>query len=181
MITRLRWPALAVAVVVALAVAGSVGRGPPGHARPAAASGRSSLPVTDATTVCPDVTGSANAPTTMSVATATAALPGLHGKHVTITSMPLGNPHPGPKPVPVHPVTRIPAAAPGRPVVIHATGGAAAAVAASQTRLIPHGRFRGLLSAPCVAAGTDVWIAGADGRVGYADMLVLANPGTTVA
>src|SRR3954447_7115129 len=159
MIARLRWPALAVAVLVAVGVAGSLSRAPAGHAGPRAAAARSTLPVTDATTVCPDVTGSANAPTTMSVATATAALPGLHGKHVTITSMPLGNPHPGPKPVPVHPVTRIPAAAPGPapwhrapgtrgpppgpPVVIHATGGAAAAVAASQTRLIPHGRFRG--------------------------------------
>src|SRR3954447_20502156 len=169
MIARLRWPALAVAVLVAVGVAGSLSRAPAGHAGPTAAAARSTLPVTDAATVCPDVTGSANAPTTMSVATATSALPALHGKHVTITSMPLGNPHTSPKPVFVHPVTRISAAAPGRPVVIHAAGAGAAAVAASQTRLIPHGRFRGLLSAPCVAAGTDVWIARGDGRAGGAD------------
>lgn len=43
------------------------------------------------------------------------------------------------------------------------------------------GRFRGLLGASCLAPATNWWFAGADGRVGYTDSLILANPAPTPA
>ncbi len=78
-------------------------------------------------------------------------------------------------------VVRVGSVKPGHAVLVTAEGSGAAAVAADQQRLIPHGSNRGLFSTACLEPATDWWITGADGRIGYIDTLVLANPGTTAA
>jgi hypothetical protein len=70
---------------------------------------------------------------------------------------------------------------PDHAVLVTATGPGAAGVVADQRRLIPDGRRRSLFSSPCLAPQVDVWLAGANGRIGFHDDLVIANPGTTMA
>lgn len=172
------WPAAAVAAVAAIAVVGTTQQSPATSARQPRAG---SLPVLKTTLVCPNVTGSSTAPTVMSIANASAAVSALKGGGVTVTTRRLGAPASKPTVVNVRGVTRSRVTVAGKPVVIEANGEAAAAIVADQSRLIPRGPGRGLFSAPCLAPDTDFWLTGPDGRVGYTDLLVLANPGSVVA
>jgi hypothetical protein len=67
------------------------------------------------------------------------------------------------------------------PLAVRATGSVAATVVADQVTLTTAGRFRALGSARCASPSADWWFAGADGRVGYSDELLLANPSDTGA
>ena len=63
------------------------------------------------------------------------------------------------------------------PVAFTATGALAPAVAATQEWLLDEDDARGLATAPCLAAGSDLWLlAGGDGP-GRLERLVLLNPG----
>jgi len=79
------------------------------------------------------------------------------------------------------PAATVRSTTPAASVAVRATGSAADAVAASQERLIATGAHRSLMSAACIAASTDLWVTGADGRIGHTDFLAIANPGTTEA
>lgn len=59
---------------------------------------------------------------------------------------------------------------------IAATGSVAATLAADTVTETTSGRYRGLLGVRCQAPATDWWFAGADGRIGFTDMLLIANP-----
>jgi hypothetical protein len=66
-------------------------------------------------------------------------------------------------------------------IAVKATGPIAASVVADQSALTSSGRYRALVGSQCVAPATDWWFAGGDGRVGYTDILQLANPAPTAA
>ncbi|HWB67578.1 MAG TPA: DUF5719 family protein, partial [Mycobacteriales bacterium] len=139
--------------------------------------------VTDVTTVCPLVTGlPAHTATTATVANLAGAisppthptgrvvatqLAGAHSRSTTLRVAPLATVH-----------SRSGAL---QSVAFHATGALAATVSADQVGLTDRGRHRGLFSGGCAAPATDWWFAGADGRVGYRDRLVLANPAPVAA
>ena len=172
-----RWPAAGVVLLAGVVAAGTVGRPEAVTARSARAA---SLPVTETGVVCPNITGSGTAPTVMTIASVSALLPGGTSRRATIRTTPLAGDKARATSLASRPIIRVRATKPGYPVFVEATGRGAGAVVASQQRLIPHGTGRGLFSAPCLEPATDWWLTGADGRVGYADTLVLANPGTTI-
>lgn len=63
-----------------------------------------------------------------------------------------------------------------------ASGPIAATIAGDQlTETATAGRYRALMGTACQSPATNWWFAGADGRVGYTDSLVLANPAPTTA
>lgn len=173
----LRWPALAVLVLGGLVAVAVVDRP---HASRAQALRSSSLPVTSTSLVCPNVSGSDRAPTTMTVANVSAAIPGGAHHSETVHSSPLTGSQAKVTTLPSRPVNRLHLTTPGGPTLLDASGQGSGAVVADQSRLIPHGVLRGLFSSPCLQPVTDSWITGADGRVGFTDTLVLANPGSTI-
>jgi hypothetical protein len=59
---------------------------------------------------------------------------------------------------------------------ISASGSVAATLAADTVTETTSGRYRGLLGMRCQAPATDWWFSGADGRIGFTDMLLIANP-----
>lgn len=164
-------------VVAALAAAAGV-------ARPTAAPGRPPQPgrqlVTSSSYVCPSSYGSPTGPAVVTVA-ALGRLLGDGPAPVTLTTAPLTGAGARTTSLPSHSLVRVRSTRAGGPVVVTAHGRGAGAVAVDQRRLIPGGRSRGLLATACLRPGTDWWITGADGRVGFTDDLVLANPGTTTA
>ena len=174
----LRWPALAVVLLAALIVGATL-------TRPGAATSRapqsSSQPVTTTDLVCPNVSGTDGAPSTYTVANVSSALPG--GKHLgaRVRTTPLSGAKAKTTTLSSRAVNRVNVTSTVAPTLIEADGAGAGAVVADQSRLISAGVLRSLFSAPCLQPGTDWWITGADGRVGYTDTLVLANPGNTVA
>ena len=172
-----RWPAAGLVLLAGVVAAGTVERP---DAVTAHAARAASLPVTDTAVVCPNVTGSTTAPTAMTIANVSALLPGGTSRRATIRTTPLSGVNARSTSLPSRALTRVNTTKPGYPLFVEATGPGAGAVVASQQRLIPRGTGRGLFSAPCLEPATDWWLTGADGRVGYADTLVLANPGSTV-
>jgi hypothetical protein len=170
-----RWgPVLGIVVLAALAVAGSSGRSTAG---PRSIPGGVALPVDSAAYVCPDVTGATASPAVLSVA----GVRHLAASSLAVTSTPLTGSRAKPAALALRPVARVQSTAASSGVVIAANGPGAGDVVADVRRLIPRGRNRGLFSTPCLAPGTDVWITGADGRVGFTDTLAVSNPGSTVA
>lgn len=174
----LRWPAAAVVLLAGLVVAAAVGR-------PAASSTRSlhgsSLPVTSTTLVCPNTSGTDTSPTYMTVANVSGALAGGQIRRARVRTTPLSGSKAKTTSLSSRATNRMKVTTTVAPTLIQADGTGAAAVVADQSRLISGGVLRSLFTAPCLAPQTDTWITGADGRVGYTDTLVLANPGTTVA
>lgn len=177
MMRNLRWPALAIVLVAALVAAAVVDRPRASRERALRAS---SLPVTSTSLVCPNISGSDRAPSTMTVANVSAAIPHSVHRSASVRTLPLTGAHAKASTLPLHAVNRIRVTSASGPTVVDATGQGAGAVVADQTRLIPHGVLRGLFSSPCLQPATDWWITGADGRVGFTDTLVLANPGSTI-
>jgi len=173
-----RWFLAAVLVVAALAGLGTLGRSEAGRAvRPAGAS----LPVTATDLVCPMANGTPGAPLALTVATVAGALPHRSDHRVTTTTTPLTGPKAAARPLPRTAVARTQTTTSAAPLLVAASGPAADTVAADQRRLVPAGRWRGLVSTRCLPGGIDTWLTGADGRIGYTDLLLLANPGTTAA
>jgi len=70
---------------------------------------------------------------------------------------------------------------PYAPVVVNATGDGAGQMAVSQLGMTPVGQRRALTDLACYPPATDTWFAGADGRIGVKDILLLANPSDTAA
>ncbi|HEU5033974.1 MAG TPA: DUF5719 family protein [Mycobacteriales bacterium] len=130
--------------------------------------------------VCPSTYGSAGAPATVNVASV-ASLLHHPAPPVRITTMQLTGRPSKPTVLPNHVLTRLHYFRAGHALLVSASGAGAGAVAVDQRRLIPRGGGRGLYSTPCLRPGTDFWITGADGRVGFSDSLVLANAGSTTA
>ena len=174
----LRGPAVFVIALIALGVvAGTVHPASRLKPRPTA----EALPVSDSQLVCPDTTGESDGATTVTVANTSAQLPSAKTASVRRTTTLMSGSKAKTVTLPDRPVSRVATSDVGQALAITNTGAGAGAVAADQNRLIPRGLFRALLSAPCLAPGTDWWITGTDGRVGYSDRLVIANPGTTIA
>jgi hypothetical protein len=170
-----RWgPVVGVVVLAALVAAGTSGRSSAG---PRALARGGSLPVDSSALVCPDLSGDSVAPAVLTVAAVSHAA----ASSLTVTSTPLTGPGAKPSPLSVRPVTRVQSTTVSSGLVVAGQGPGAGGVVADVRRLIPRGRNRGLFSEPCLRAGTDSWITGADGRVGFTDTLIIANPGSTVA
>ena len=177
MMRALRWPAVAAVLFAGLVVGAAVSRPAAAPVRGAQAS---SLPVTSTSLVCPNISGSNRAPTTLTVANASGQLPGRARHSASVRTTPLTGPRAKSTTLPGRALDRVHVTSTSAPTLISANGSGAGAVVADQSRLIPHGVLRGMFSAPCLQPTTDAWITGPDGRVGYTDTLVLANPGSTV-
>ncbi|MBV9870341.1 MAG: hypothetical protein JO214_06935 [Frankiaceae bacterium] len=141
------------------------------------------VPITAATLVCPQINGSP--PGTVSRASiadlASALSPPSHsaGK---VTATVLAGRKSTAKSVTVAPVHVIHSASKqSQQVEIDASGSVAATLAGDVTVENATGRSRAMSVARCVEPATDWWFTGADGRIGFVDLLVLANPSPTAA
>lgn len=168
--TRTRvWLLAALAVVVALAIVGSV-VAPTGRVAQAARGGVA--PVVANTLVCPSVSGGPGGRTTdMTVAHVT------DGPAPTTSYRPVFGADPGRHAVSL---TLKPSAVVRKTTVFGAvevtsSGAGSGDLAATQTSLIPNGLGRGLLDQACLPPATDWWFAGADGGVRIEDVLMLVN------
>lgn len=175
----LRWPAIGVLLLAGLIVAATVGR--PGPVSRREASTSSALPVTEASWVCPLGGGNATAPMTTAIANVSSALAGVGTRAASVHTVPLTGSAAKPSAVSAHPASRLVSRHAAPSFVLEASGAGAGTVVGDQIRLTSHGVHRGLLSSPCLQPTTDEWITGTDGRVGYSDILLLANPGSTTA
>lgn len=75
------------------------------------------------------------------------------------------------------PVTQTAAVPKGTPVQLIGEGALAPAVAGTQEWLVDGKDLRGLVSVPCAAGGTDLWLLGGGAGPGRQERLVLTNPG----
>lgn len=167
--------ALVVLVALAMATGTSVSR--------TATARADSAPVTSRNVVCPavngspsgttsvaavaDVAGALSPPSRSSGKVAVTLLAGRKSKTVAI--------HPAPT-VTLHSVNKT-----SRTLEISASGSLAATLAVDQLVETATGRFRALSTVRCVAPATDWWFSGSDGRVGFTDVLIMANPAPVAA
>jgi hypothetical protein len=173
-----RWFAAGCAGLVAVGLAGGLtGSAADEALRPQG----SKLPVTASSFVCPNLDGATDAPGVLAVASVGRRLrpPSTQRPDITVTSMTGVDAKPQPLDVDLQ-LRQSGTEAIGAAVVT-AVGAGAGTVAALQQRLNPSGLRRGLHSIACQPPGTDWWITGAEGGIGYTDDLVLSNPGSTVA
>jgi hypothetical protein len=128
--------------------------------------------------VCPAVNGTPSGTASLAaVADVARALQPASKSSGTVTATVLAGPKS--KPVTIHPApaaTLRSVAKTNRTIAITATGSVAASLAADQLSETATGRFRALSTVRCVAPKTDWWFSGTDGRVGFTDVLILANP-----
>jgi len=164
--------AAAVVVLVGLGVVGTQAE----SAAPRPAPTRAFvLPVTDVQLVCPGLDqGDAATPTTLTVAD-------VGGSSPSVTYRPLTGADAKPQALQPRPTATVTLAGHAPAVLVHVSGAGAADVVADQRAMVSTGRLRGASSAPCLQPADDIWLTGADGRVGRTDTLVLANPGTVAA
>jgi hypothetical protein len=173
-----RWLAAGCAGLVAVGLAGGLtGSAADEALRPAG----TELPVTTASLACPVADASAEAPSVLAVAAIGDRLRPPSATHPDIALTPMSGPDARSRPLDVDIQLRRTSTKPSDAVVVTATGPGAGTVAALQRRLNPSGLRRGLLSVNCEPPGTDWWLTGAEGGIGYNDDLVLTNPGSTVA
>jgi hypothetical protein len=151
---------------------------------PPAASTRTA-PVIDTTLVCPFITGSVPGSTTVTtgvVADIAKALSPPSTSTGTVTTTLLKGTASHAVPVKLAPGLRVTSGPTTTgTLAVRATGSVAATTVADQVTLTNAGRFRALTGSRCSSPSADWWFAGADGRVGYTDRLVLANPSNTGA
>lgn len=171
---------IALVALVALAVVGGVTGSTASHAaRPSVAT----APVTSATLVCPDVGGAATATTSYAIAADVAAALSPPSKSAgTVTATVLARAKS--KRTTVSPSPEVVVGSQPKTdeaIAIAANGSVAASLVADQGLLTSTGRYRALSGVRCVAPATDWWFAGADGRVGFSDVLAVANPAPTAA
>ncbi len=139
-------------------------------------------PITSATLVCPAIDGTSPTTTTAVAADLASALTPPSTSTGAVTATVLAAAKSKTSALPLAPTGWIksrPKA--NKTVALAATGSVAASLVADQVGLTSAGRFRGLTGAGCVAPATDWWFAGADGRVGYTDALILSDPAPTAA
>jgi hypothetical protein len=179
-VTRLT-PALLIAVVV---LAGTVvaGQLTGSTSRPSGVPRPVTVPVTQTTLVCPNLSGSASTASTAVVADVSAALrPPSRSSGTVTTTLLRGSKS---RTTTVHPapgVVVVGSSSTDGTLAVSASGSVAATLSVDQVSLTSHGRGRALTGARCEAPSADWWFAGADGRVGYSDQLVIANPTATAA
>jgi hypothetical protein len=169
--------------VVALAALVALGMLTGTTASPADAPQPGRAPVTSATLVCPEVNGSPPGTVTRaSIIDAAGSLTPPSRSTGTVTATVLAGHksksqslHPAPVSV-VHSVSKT-----AEQVAVAASGSVAASLAADVVGETATGRARAMLAARCAAPATDWWFTGAEGRVGFADVLVLANPSPAAA
>ncbi|HET6910234.1 MAG TPA: DUF5719 family protein [Mycobacteriales bacterium] len=128
-------------------------------------------PVRSAAVVCPSVTGgSGGGSTDMTVATLGPSK-GLRASYSPLLPT-KGSAHS----LSVNPRAVVHQTTPYAAVSVQASGDGAGELAVTQEALTPTGIHRALTDLACAPANTDWWFAGADGRVGVTDVLVLSNP-----
>jgi hypothetical protein len=139
--------------------------------------------VTSTTLVCPDVSGSpAGTTSRAALADVASALSPPSQSTGSVTTTVLGAGKHAAKPVQLAPESELPnVGKTNRTIEIAATGSVAATLAADEVTETPTGRLRASSGVRCEAPATDWWFAGADGRVGFTDTLLLANPAPTSA
>jgi hypothetical protein len=165
-----------VVVVVLAAVSGSSASPPPPLVLTTA-------PVTSVTLVCPDINGaSPNTSTTAAAADLAAAVSPPSQSTGTVTATVLAGVTSTSRTLSLNPAVQIRSQAKhNQTIALHASGSIAASLVADQVTETTLGRARGLAGVRCSAPSTDWWFAGADGRVGFTDVLTLANPAHTPA
>jgi hypothetical protein len=174
-------------VVAALALAGAVAAAQLTGATAKAPPAPSTLtaPVTDTTLVCPLITGSSPGGTTVTtgvVADIAKALTPPSTSTGTVTTTLLKGTASHSVAVKLAPGLRVTSGPTSiGTLAVRATGSVAATTVADQVTLTTAGRSRGLTGSRCTSPSADWWFAGADGRVGFSDRLVLANPSDTGA
>ena len=169
----------AVALVALAVIGGLTGSdaAPPTVAAPTYA------PVTTRTLVCPQLSGAGfDVSTNVVVADGAGALSPPSTRSGRVTATVIGGAKRTTTPIGAHPVTVI-RSVPKRDetITVNALGSVAASLTADELTLVSGGRNRGLYGTACAAPQTDWWFVGADGRVGYADTLVLSDPSATAA
>ena len=167
--------------VVALLLAALFGTLTGSTASPAPAQRVTTAPVTATTVVCPDIDGT---PTGTSTRAAVADVAGLLTPASTssggATTTILAGPKSTPTSLAVSPAAVVSSvASKSETIAVSAHGSLAATLAADQVGVTPSGRYRALTGVRCEQPSTDWWFAGADGRVGFTDDLLLANPGSS--
>jgi hypothetical protein len=179
----MRPAALLAAVALGGAVAAAQLTGSTASAPPAAST--STAPVIDTTLVCPFIAGStpgSSSVTTGIVADTAKSLSPPSTSTGTVTTTFLRGTASHPARVKLAPGLRVTSGPTTTgTLAVRAIGSVAATTVADQVSLISGGRFRALTGSRCSSPSADWWFAGADGRVGYTDRLVLANPSNTGA
>lgn len=172
--------ALAVMALVGVAVWGTASGSVASRVAPVRVA---TAPITSATLVCPDINGEAIATSTTAVAADLAsALSPPSQSSGTVTATVLARKKSKKTALSLVPVAFVSS----RPktdqtVSIGASGSVAASLVADQVGLTSTGRYRGLYGVGCAAPSTDWWFAGTDGRVGFTDVLTIANPAPIAA
>jgi hypothetical protein len=140
-------------------------------------------PVTAATLVCPYVNGApASTTSRAAVADVAGALSPPSHSAGTVTATVLAGPKSTSNQIHPAPAVQLPSVAKAvRNFEVSATGSVAATLAADQVSEAPTSRYRALSGVRCEAPAIDWWFTGADGRVGFTDVLVLANPSPSPA
>jgi hypothetical protein len=140
-------------------------------------------PVTAATLVCPDINGTPSGTTSLAaVADVAGALSPPSQSTGTVTATVLAGAKSTTTPIHLDPASTLPSVAKAsETIMLTANGSVAATLAGDQVTEAATGRDRALSGVRCEAPSTDWWFAGADGRVGFTDTLVLANPAPTPA
>lgn len=178
-----RLPIAVVSAVVALVVVVVLGAATGTSASRPVAPVISTAPVSSVTLVCPDLNGTpTGATTTAAAADLAAALTPPSQSEGTVTATVLAGPKSKTQALTLNPGAELHSKAKvDETVAVHASGSVAASLAADLVTETPVGPARGLASARCTAPATDWWFAGADGRVGFTDVLSLANPAPAAA
>jgi hypothetical protein len=170
-------------VVVALAALAVLAGVTGSTAKPVAGAVTTTAPVTSTELVCPSVDGTpANTTTRAVVADVSSALSPAPQSAGAVSATVLAGAKSSASPLRPAPTAVVGSTAKvDKSVAVSATGSVAASLVADQVSETPTGRSRGLSGVRCESPATDWWFAGADGRVGFSDVLTVANPAGTAA
>jgi hypothetical protein len=162
--------ALVLVVVLATVSGSAASRG--------AAPKSGSAAITSATLVCPQVNGTPSG--TISRASIAGLGPALTpATHPTgrVTTTVMAGRKSAPRAVNVVPADVVHSTAnQSQQIEVDASGSIAATLAGDVVVEDATGRSRGMSVARCVPPATDWWFTGADGRVGFVDVLIISNP-----
>jgi hypothetical protein len=181
--SRFSVPVAVVVAVAAMLVLAIVGTFTGSTAKPVVLPAVVTAPVTSATLVCPTLAGKPTGTTShASVADVAGQLSPPSTSSGTVTSTVLAATNTKTSPLAVAPTAALASVAKkSQTIALTASGSIAATLTGDVVTETTTGAARALSGARCVPPATDWWFAGADGRVGYTDTLVLANPAPTPA
>ncbi|HEX3822942.1 MAG TPA: DUF5719 family protein [Mycobacteriales bacterium] len=181
--SRFQVPLAVVVALVAIVVLAIVGSVVGSAAQPLTLPPVATAPVTSSTLVCPSVTGQpAGTVSHADVADVASALSPPSRSTGSVTATVLAAANTKTTSMKVAPTSVVTSVAKKRQTIAIATAGSiAATTVADEVTATPAGAARALSGVRCEAPETDWWFAGADGRVGFSDTLVLANPAPTQA